>query len=189
MPNPADPSVWTTIMRFTPAALATALIFATVSSTSLSAPTRPAPISELSRAMEAEGQRLLAAGELDEAIGFFETALVADARNANAFIGLGQIARTQELPGKAIGYFREALALDPESRAALAGQGEAMVTRGAVDRARQNLTRLQVLCGGDQCAEVARLSGAITAAGARTALRTEDVMPRPTVEAAPQASN
>ena len=189
MPNPADPSVWTTIMRFTPAALATALIFATVSSTSISAPARVAPISETSLAMEAEGRRLQAAGELDAAIGFFETALVADPRNANAYIGLGQIARVQDLPGKAIGYFREALALAPESRAALVGQGEAMVTRGALDKARQNLTRLQTVCGTAGCDEAMRLTAAITAAGARTALTTDDVMPRPTVEAAPQASN
>lgn len=189
MPDSAAPSVWTTIMRFTPAAIATALTFSVVSSVSMSAPAPAAPISELSRAMEAEGQRLLAAGELDAAAGYFETALVADPRNANAFIGLGRIARSQELPGKAIGFFREALALDPESRAALAGQGEAMVARGAVDRARQNLTRLQVVCGTAGCDEIAQLTSAITAAGARTALRTEEVMPRPTVEAAPQASN
>lgn len=189
MPNLDQPTIWTTIMRFTPAAIATALIFATVSSTSLSAPNQPQPISELSRQMEAEGRRLLSDGQLDEAAGFFETALVADPRNANAFIGLGQIARAQELPGKAIGFYREALALDPANRAALAGQGEAMVTRGAVDRARQNLTRLQAVCGTEGCDEVARLNGVITAAGARTALRTEDVLPRPTVETAPQASN
>lgn len=189
MPNPDQPTIWTTIMRFTPAACATALIFATVSSTSLSAPNPPQPISELSRQMEAEGQRLLAAGDLESAAGFFETALVADPRNANAFIGLGRIARAQELPGKAIGFFREALALDPENRTALAAQGEAMVVRGAVDRARQNLTRLQTVCGTGGCEEIAQLTTAITAAGARTALRTEDVRPRPTVETAPQASN
>lgn len=189
MPNPVDPSVWKTIMRFTPAAIATALTLSVVSSNSMSAPAPAAPISELSRAMEAEGQRLLAAGDLDGAAGYFETALVADPRNANAFIGLGRIARSQELPGKAIGFFREALALDPDNRTALAAQGEAMVVRGAVDRARQNLTRLQTVCGTGGCEEIAQLTTAITAAGARTALRTEDVRPRPTVEAAPQASN
>jgi tetratricopeptide (TPR) repeat protein len=189
MPNPAAYSVWTTIMRFTPAAVATALIFATLSSTSMSAPARPAPISELSRQMEAEGRRLQTAGELEGAIGYFETALVADPRNAAAYIGLGEIARVQDMPGKAIGYFREALALAPEDRTALVGQGEAMVQRGALDKARQNLTRLQTLCGQVACAEATRLTAAITAAGARTALRTEEVMPQPVIEAAPQASN
>lgn len=189
MPNLDQPTIWTTIMRFTPAACATALIFATVSSTSLSAPNPPQPISELSRQMESEGRRLLGEGQLDEAAGFFETALVADPRNANAFIGLGQIARAQELPGKAIGFYREALALDPVNRAALVGQGEAMVQRGAVDRARQNLARLQTVCGTGGCEELTRLNSAITNAGARTALRAEEVMPRPTVEVAPQASN
>lgn len=189
MPNLDARSVWITIMRFTPAAIASALILATVSSTSLSAPAQPAPISELSRSMEAEARRLQGAGDLEAAIGFFETALVADPRNANAYIGLGEIARTQDLPGKAIGYFREALALAPENRSALVAQGEAMIQRGALDKARLNLARIQNLCGQTTCAEASRLTAAIAAAGARTALRAEDVMPRPTVEAAPEASN
>lgn len=180
---------WEIIMRFTPAAIGAALILATVSSASLGAPARPEPISALSISMQREGERLQSLGEYDAAIGYFETALAADPRNADAFIGLGQIARAQQLPGKAVGFFREALALQPEDRAALAGQGEALVQRGAVEKARANLVQLQALCGERRCPEIARLSAAINAAGQRTALRPEEVMPRPVVEAAPQANN
>ncbi len=185
---PAD-TIWTTIMRFTPASIAAAALLATVSSTSLSAPGRPAPIADASRAMEGEARRLQAAGDLEGAIGFYETALAADPRNAAAYVGLGDIARAQDLPGKAIGYFREALALSPDNRVAIAGQGEAMVQRGALDKARQNLARLSALCGEQDCPEVGRLTAAINAAGARTALRAEEVLPQPVVDTAPEASN
>lgn len=187
MPRPA--LIWKTIMRFTPVSLAAAVLLATVSSTSLSAPARPTPISEVSRAMEAEARRLQDAGDLEGAIGFYETALAADPRNAAAFVGLGEIARAQDLPGKAIGFFREALALAPDDRGAIAGQGEAMVQRGALDKARQNLARLSALCGEQACDEVQRLTASINAAGARTAMRTDDTVPQTVGETVPEASN
>lgn len=172
-------------MRFMPAAFAAAAILMTVSSASISAPSRPRPISELSLAMQAEGARLQAAGDLDAAVGYYETALVADPRNADALIALGHVARSQNLPGKAIGRYREALALRPDDRAALAGQGGAYVERGAFDRARRNLAQLQALCGDQECVEVAALTIAINSAGQRTALNPEQVMPQPVIEAAP----
>ena len=171
-------------MRFTPAAIATAIILGTVSTSSVGAPPRVQPIAALSLDMQREAERLQAAGQLDEATGFFETALLADPRNANAYIGLAQIAQAQSLPGKAVGLFREALELEPDNRTALAGQGVALVERGALERARQNLARLQTLCGNARCDEAARLTVAISTAGQRTALRAEDVTPRPVVEAA-----
>ena len=170
-------------MRFTPAAIVTAVMLATLSSASISAPRRASdPIDAVSLDMQREAERLQAAGQLDEAIGFYETALLADPRNANAYIGLGQIALAQGLPGKAIGFYREALAMRPGNPTALEGQGLAMVQRGAIARARANLALLQTACSSRRCAEITRLSAAITAAGERTALRTEDVTPRPTIE-------
>lgn len=180
---------WETIMRFTPTAIVAAAMLATVSSTSYGNMPAPRPISELSRAMQAEGERLSAAGEYDAAIGWFETALAADPRNADAYIGLGQIAQAQDLPGKAVGYFREALTLLPDDRRVIAAQGEALVQRGAVEKARENLSRLQTICGGSGCPEAADLSAAISAAGAHSALRAEDVMPRPTVEGGATSTN
>ena len=175
-------------MRFTPVILATAVMLITYSSASIGETSRPSPISALSRAMYAEGEQLRAAGDLVAANGYYETALVSDPRNAAALIGMGEVARAQNLPGKAIGYFREALALSPDNRAALLGQGRALVERGAVDRARANLVRLQTLCGDQVCPEIAVLTGAINAAGERTALRRDEVLPQPVIEPAP-ASN
>lgn len=180
---------WETIMRFTPTAIVAAAMLVTVSSTSYGNMPAPRPISELSRTMQAEGERLYSAGEYDAAIGWFETALAADPRNADAYIGLGRIAQAQDLPGKAVAFFREALTLIPDDRRVIAAQGEALVQRGAVEKARENLTRLQTLCGEGGCPEAANLSAAISSAGAHTSLRAEDVMPRPTVESAPSSTN
>ncbi|MFM6853824.1 MAG: tetratricopeptide repeat protein [Sphingopyxis sp.] len=172
-------------MRFTPAALATAIILGTVSSASIGAPPRVSAISPLSLAMQAQADRLRGEGQLNDAIGYYETALAADPRNVDAYIGLGQIARAQHLPGKAVRLYRTALNLAPNNLAVLADQGEALVERGAVARARQNLARLQILCGQGECPAAARLTQALNGAGERTALRPEEVLPRPVVEADP----
>src|SRR3546814_14305925 len=42
--------------------------------------------------------------------------------------------------------YGEALALEPNDPGALAGQGEALVERGAVERAKRNLERLKTVC-------------------------------------------
>ena len=46
------------------------------------------------------------------------------------------MAQGQGLPGKAVCFYRDALVFDPNDTVALAGQGEAMVQKGAVERAR-----------------------------------------------------
>ncbi|MEQ1688294.1 MAG: tetratricopeptide repeat protein [Sphingopyxis sp.] len=180
---------WVRAKRLTPALLGCVFILLSVGSASFTPPVAPHHIAPLSLAMQQEGARLQAAGELDAAIGYFETALVADPRNADALIGLGDVARQQQLPGKAIGHFRSALTLRPDDTRALAGQGSAYAARGAMGLARQNLAALHRACGEDSCAEIAQLSAAINGASGRvanrTALRPEQVMPRPVIEALP----
>ena len=75
-------------------------------------------------ALQQEGHKAQDAGDLDAAIGFYESALAADPRNRSAIIALAQVARAQGLPGKAIGLYREALVLEPNDIVALTGQGE-----------------------------------------------------------------
>ena len=65
---------------------------------------------------------------------------------AAAFIALGHVAQAQALPGKAIRYYKDALLLEPNDVGALAGEGDALVQRGAVDRAKDNLARIKTLC-------------------------------------------
>ena len=86
------------------------------------------------------------AGRHNEAIDLLETALAVDPGNRSAYIALARVAQAQRLPGKAVRYYADALRLEPNDVNALAGQGEAYVQRGAVERARRNLARVQTLC-------------------------------------------
>ncbi|PTS80970.1 hypothetical protein DBR17_10250, partial [Sphingomonas sp. HMWF008] len=72
-----------------------------------------------------------------------------------------EVAQTRGLPGKAIRLYREALSLDPNDVAALRGQGEALVAKGAVQRAKDNLGRIKTVCAKRACPEVAALSATI----------------------------
>jgi len=133
-------------MRLTPVALSVALALATMASAGFSQ--RPDDvIDQRSTALVQEAQSQTAASRYNEAIDLLETALAVDPRNSAAYVALGRVAQAQRLPGKAIGYYADALRIEPNDQAALAGQGEAYVQRGAVERARANLTRLRTLCG------------------------------------------
>jgi hypothetical protein len=71
--------------------------------------------------------------------------------------------------------YREALALEPNDVAALAGQGEAMVQKGAVERAKANLARIKTLCK-TACAPATTLA-AVIAKGPPPAVVTAQVSP------------
>ena len=132
-------------MRFTPIALSLALAAATIASSGHGQ--RPDDqIDPTSAALVRQGQGHAAAGRHNEAIDLFETALAVDPRNRAAYVALARVAQAQRLPGKAIRLYADALRLEPNDVAALAGQGEAFVQRGAVERARRNLERVQSLC-------------------------------------------
>ena len=146
-------------MRFASLALVAAL--ATVSVTTSLRGQRPdTQIDPRSLHLLAEGRAQKAAGNLDAATDTLETAALVDPRNQGAFVTLAQVAEVRGLPGKAIRLYREALLLEPDDREALAGQGAALVAKGAVDRARENLARLKTLCKGG-CPEATKLSAAI----------------------------
>lgn len=171
-------------MRFTPAAVALSLLLATVSSTGIGQPVRYA-VNPVSQALLDEGFSVQQAGQLDEAVGLYEAALAVDPGNRGAYIALAQVASAQGLPGKAIRFYREALRLDPNDVAALAGQGEAMVQRGAVEKARRNLVRIEAICT-KGCTEAGRLLAAIDQAAARPVLSAEAVASTPTVTTSEQ---
>lgn len=121
-----------------------------------------------------EGETLLAQGKLVEADDALETALVVDPKNRAAFVVMAKVAIKQKLFGQAIKLTNKALALEPTDRDAIAVQGEAMVELGALPRARENLAKLQKLCGNAACPEVAALSTAIAKGPALAAAKTTD---------------
>jgi Tfp pilus assembly protein PilF len=121
--------------------------------------------------LQRQGEAHLAAGRFVEADDALETALAVDPRNRAAFVTLARVAQRQKLFGQAIRFTRKALALEPNDRDALAVQGEAMVELGAVAKARENLAKLQKLCGAG-CPQATQLSAAINRGPTVAAVRT-----------------
>jgi len=164
-------------MRYAPAALALSLAVAVTASAGMSAEAQPDP---RAAALVAEGRSRLAAGQPAAAIDSFEAALAIDPAYTAVYLELGEAARAQGLQGKAIHYYREALERDPKSLAALSGEGEAMLEKGAIDKARRNLAQLQSLCGG-ACNEARQLAAAIESHPRQAMLTAEAVVPDPVV--------
>ena len=148
------------LMRYTSVAIAAALTLLTIG-TAVQGQRAEDAIDPRSLALLAKGRALQASGNLDAATDLLETAVTVDPRNRDAFVTLGQVAQARALPGKAIRLYREALSLDPNDIAALRGQGEALVARGAVQRAKDNLAKIRTVCAKRACPEIAALSATI----------------------------
>lgn len=165
-------------MRYTPAALALSLLAAVSSSVILSAPR--ADIDPQVSALLEQGQASLRAGNANEAIDAFEAALVRQPGSVAVLLNLAQASRTTGMQGKALHYYREALKSDPRNLAAIAGEGAALVEKGAVEKARRNLTRLKGICGND-CEATQALASAIAKGPQTRVVTAEAVMPEPVV--------
>jgi tetratricopeptide (TPR) repeat protein len=122
-----------------------------------------------------QGETLLAQGKYVEADDALETALAVDPKNRAAFTVMARVAIKEKLFGQAIHLTNKALALEPTDRDALAVQGEAMVELGALPRAKENLAKLQKLCGNTGCPQVAVLSTAIAKGPALAAAKAPEV--------------
>ena len=164
-------------MRYAPAAVALSLLAAVTASVGYGATRAPNPAAA---ALEKSGQAQLSAGRVQDATDLFEAALTVDPADTSLYLDLAEAARQQGLQGKAIHYYREALTREPGNLAAISGEGQAMVEKGAVEKARRNLAKLQSLCG-TGCAESRQLAAALER-GPRTAVLTaEAVTPSPIV--------
>ena len=164
-------------MRFAPAAAALSLLVAVTSSVGLAETQVADP---RSAALVAQGKGQLVSGQIQAAVDSFESALAIDPANLGIYLDLAEAARLQGLQGKAIHYYREALERDPDNFAALSGEGEALVEKGAVEKARRKLAQLESLCGGG-CAESQQLAAAIRRGPGEATLTAEAVMPEPVV--------
>jgi tetratricopeptide (TPR) repeat protein len=122
--------------------------------------------------LQRQARALVASGKLEGAEDLLETALAVDPRNRSAYVDIARVAEKQHLFGKAILMTSKALMLDPNDADAIAVQGEAMVELGATARAQANLQKLQTVCGGKPCPQIAQLTTAIsrgpTVAAAKT---------------------
>ncbi len=164
-------------MRFAPAAAALSIVFAMTASVGNSA---PEPADPRALMLIAQGRASLGSGDTQQAIDAFEAALAVDPSYTGAFVALAQAARTEGLQGKAITYYREALARDPGNLAAIAGEGEALVVKGAIEKARLSLNKLKSMCG-SSCPETRMLAEALARGPQSRVLTAEAVMPNAVV--------
>ena len=160
-------------MRFAAPAVALSLALALTASMGAAAPREADPRAV---ALVAEGRAALAAGDAQRAIDAIEAALTVDPGHTPVYLELAEAARREGLQGKAIGYYRVALAREPDNLAAISGEGAALAEKGAVEKARKNLARLEKLCG-DSCAETRQLASAIARGPQQRVLTAEAVMP------------
>lgn len=160
-------------MRYTPVALALALAVAVTSSVGYGAEREADP---RAAALIAEGQSELASGQVQAAIDSFEAALAVDPAYTPIYLDLAEAARRSGLQGKAIHYYREAIKRDPSNLAAISGEGEALLEKGAIEKARRNLAQLESMCGGE-CEETRQLAAALQRGPQATVLTAEAVTP------------
>jgi len=161
------------LMRFALPAAALAGIFAVTASVGQSDDHVMDP---RAAALVAQGRAALASGQGEQAVDAFEAALTVDPAATAIYLDLAEAARVNGLQGKAIRYYRLALDREPDNLTALSGEGAALVEKGAVEKARRNLAKLQSMCG-DKCPETARLAAAIAKGPQQRVLTAEAVMP------------
>ena len=171
-------SLWEQLMRDTPAALALSLLAAVTASVSLSAP--PSPLDPRAAVLLAEGRKALAAGDANTAVDDYEAALVIQPGHVAILLNLAEASRKQGLQGKALRYYREVLEADPGNVFAISGEGMALVEKGAVERARRNLARLEQICGSG-CVPAKDLAAAIQQGPAPQMVSADAVQAKPIV--------
>jgi tetratricopeptide (TPR) repeat protein len=166
------------LMRYTPVAVALSLLAAVTASVSFSAP--PRPLDARAAALLSQGRAELAAGRVDAAVDAYEAALTVQPGSTAVLIDLAEATRRQGMQGKALHYYRQALKAEPSNIQAISGEGSALAEKGAIEKARRNLARLEGLCGND-CAEAKRLSAAIAKRSIPRVVSAEVVKPQPVV--------
>lgn len=173
-------SLWEQLMRYTPAALALSLLAAVTASVSLSAP--PAPLDPRAAVLVSEGRKAMASGDANAATDAYEAALAIQPGHAAILLNLAEATRKQGLQGKALRYYREVLEGDPGNVYAISGEGIALVEKGAIERARRNLARLEQVCGSG-CGPAKELAAAIQQGPTPQIVTAEAVQTKPTVSA------
>nr|WP_240049052.1 tetratricopeptide repeat protein [Parerythrobacter lutipelagi] len=160
-------------MRYAPLAAALSLALAVTSSMGAAGEREASPRAAM---LIAEGKAALDAGQPQKAIDAFEAALVVDPAYTGTYLHLAEAARRDGMQGKAIAYYREVLTRDPDNFAAISGEGEALVEKGALEKAKTNLAKLESECGSG-CAETQELATAIARGPQPRVLAAENVLP------------
>ncbi len=107
-----------------------------------------------------DAERLIYKERFAEAIEKLDKVLSRDKMNADAWNLFGYASRNTGNLVSADKAYARALDLDPEHRGALEYQGEMFIMQGRIDKAENNLAKLEILCP-DSCAELEDLAEAI----------------------------
>ena len=169
------------MIRIAVAALALALLAGLTSSAGQGA--APAPLDPRAASLLQQGRVALSAGNVDGAIDAYEAALAIQPGHVAIYLNLAEAARKQGMQGKALHYYRVALKLDPGNLYAVAGEGEALVEKGAVEKAKLSYDRLVALCGKAGCPQAKGLAAAIAKGPAKEVVTAEQVESKPEVSA------
>lgn len=165
-------------MRYYSAALALSLVAGLSASVGYSAPSRV--VDPRAVALLVQGKNELDAGRIDSAIDAYEAALTIQPGDVAVLLELAQASRRNGMQGKALHFYRLALANEPQNVIAIAGEGVALAEKGALDRARRNLTRLRGLCG-ESCAATQMLTAALAKGPAPRVVTAEVIKPEPVI--------
>lgn len=103
-------------------------------------------LTQISQELVKSGDMALAEGEAFDALHIFESALVSDPKNAQAYVGMGQAHAALDRKKTAMDYYGTALEVDPNNTKALELQSLGYLEQGKITAAERNLTRLQRLC-------------------------------------------
>jgi Flp pilus assembly protein TadD len=120
----------------------------------------------------AQGQAALAASKASEALDLFETASLADPKNAAAFAGMARSYDALGLGGKALRYYREALELTPNDVGLLESQALGMISKGNVAKAQAAYDRIKKVCAKVACPAQSRVDAALAKARTQTSMNT-----------------
>ena len=165
-------------MRYTPAALGLSLALGLTASVLNSA--APAQVLDpRAEALETLGKSNLAAGNPLGAVDNYEAAMALQPGSVRLMIDLAEAQRKLGMDGKALRLYRLAIEREPQNLEAIAGEGSALVEKGAVEKAKRNLSRLQWLC--KDCSQVQQLSAVIAKGPMPKVVTAADVQPKPVV--------
>lgn len=113
------------------------------------------------------GSEALAAEENYQALALFEQAIVANPKNADAYVGLGQVHVALGKTKGGLKYFSVALEIEPTHLGALQAEAITFLSIGEVEDAQDTLSKISRICGEKGCAERDNVASAVSSFQAR----------------------
>lgn len=108
------------------------------------------------------GDEALAVEETYDALRLFEQAIVADPKNASAYVGLGRVHVKLGKTKSGLKYFAVALDIEPTHLSALEAEAITFLSIGELADAEDALSRISRICGERFCAEQNSVTAAIS---------------------------